>query len=501
MKGSPRLIDIATIRSLPRSTTTWEMSVRDAPAEADRARMYRLLIIVSPGANTIRLMRATTERELPAGALVEALEHAMTQTEGDLVPARPPAVLVDSEELYEAIRLPMESCGVDVRLQSILPAIDPVIEALGQKPGLFSERTLIGTSCFEAELAEAAARVASMEPWRYFARELPLAVSVDDGPPHILVVIGARGVCKGVAVYADETSFRAVDAYTSAAHDGGGAIVFDGWALWFDPASATRPALRRAISQRGLAVSHALYPRFQKFCRGEPPLELTDRHEARRVELVLHAVAALIDEHGEALVDGTYERSSHELPGGLVHVEARPALGPGPRVPAEEDEDESPFVDEPPLDPAALPRLLPDDHVMLVATLPARSIARVAPELSDELSGKVGCLVIRGTKKTARAAAKTLSQLHALAFGVREDRGRTLEIIFGLAPQGLAGVVSVFGATHDQPLLTEELFNAIGDDASHVTVVFSGGGARRPKASFAPADILAAIRLRLIDWS
>lgn len=499
MKGGPRLIDIATIRSLPRSTTTWEMSLRDAPAEADRARMYRLLIIVSPGANTIRLMRATTDRALPPAALVEALEHAMTQTEGDLVPARPPAVLVDSEELFDAIRLPMESCGVEVRLQGVLPAIDPVIEALGQKPGLFSERTLIGTSCFEAELAEAAARVASREPWRYFVHELPLAVSVGDGPPHILVVIGTTGVCAGVAAYHDEASYRAATAFTSAERTAGGPIPFDGWVLLFDPASATRPALRRAIAQRGLPVAHALYPHYKKFSAGEPPLELTDRHEARRVEHMLHALAGLIDEHGDALLDGTWERSRHELPGGPMQIEARPDLGTS-RTPDDGD-DESPFVDEPPLDPSALPRLLPDDHIMLVATVPASSITRVAPELTDALSGDVPCLVIRGTKKCARAAAKSLSQLHGLAFGVRNDRGRDLEIIFGLTTKGLAGVVSVFGATHDQPRLAEELTNAIGDDASHVTVLFSGGGARRPKATFEPADIVAAIRLRLVDWS
>ncbi len=474
------------------------MSFRDAPYEADRAGIYRLLIIVSTGANTIRLMRATTDRAIGPASLVEALEHAMNQTDGDLVPARPPAILVDDPEILEAIELPMRSCGVEVKLHPTLPAIGPVLEALDNKPGLFSDRSLIGTRCAERELAEAACRIAAAEPWRYFLDELPLAVKIENGPTRIVVVLGTLGHCLGIACYDDDDAYQRAIACQSSAP-----MAFDGWSLLFEPACAAPAARRRAIASRELPVAHALYPLYQQFRDGEQPAELSDSRTASEVVRILHAVAALVETCGEAMIDGNWEQSQHDLPGGRVDICARPDLATvGAEMLGEVEDDANPFIDSLPGEEMALPRLIPDDHIMLVTHAPAAFVAQVAPDLAHELAhDEVPCLVIRSTKKNARLAAKSLGELHGLAFGVREERGRDVELIFGLRSNGLAGIISAFGTTHDEPQLAEELASVIGADATHVTVLMVGGGTRRPPASLQLGDIVGAVRLRLVDWT
>lgn len=477
------------------------MSFRPAPEEADRAGIYRLLIVVSSGANTIRLMRATTDRALSPGVIVAALEDAMTQAEGDLVPARPPAILVDDPALLDAIELPMRSCGVEVRLERSLPAIDPVLEALGQRRGLFSDRTLIGAGCYEAELADAAARIATTEPWRYFIEELPLAVSFGNEDPCIVVVLGTMGQCHGIACYQDEATFHQALA-EAPGRAPGDPIPFDGWSLLFDPACAVPAAHRAALARRDLPICHALYPRFQRFVTGAPPLELTDRNHARRVEHTLHALVALVEEHGDELIDSTYVASKHQLPGGSVSISARRDLAAPAEAELEEDE-LSPFIEEEiggwmPPDPM-FERLIPADHMMLVTEVPAEHIASAAPELAVSLQEpEISCLVIRSTKKNARLAAKALRDVDGLGFARGEEQGREIEIIYGARGAERAGVLSVFGATHDQPSLEEELEDAIGSEP-YVFVVLVGGGTRRPPTQLAKGDVVAVVRLRRID--
>ena len=517
MDDARTLIDIAAIRSLPRSTTPWQMSFRPAPKEADRAGMYRLLIIVSAGANTIRLMRATTDSSLPPDVIVSALEDAMTQVEGDLVPARPPKVLVDDAALLEAIQLPMRSCGVEVDLQDPLPAIDPVLDALGKKPGLFSDRTLIGAACFEAELAEAAARVAGAEPWRYFIEELPIAVHLDDGPANIVVVMGTMGQLHGIACYDEATYSKAMEVQ-AAPPAPRSPVMFNGWSLVLEPACSTTSTQRRALIARGLPVAHALYPQFRHFRAGERSGEITDRMAARNVQRILHAVVALIEECGDRLLDQQWEESRHALPGGKVRIVARPDLiSETPYQPdaqfQEIDDDLSPFIEEDPYDQYGGSdelivgdgiedetdrRLIPPDHMMLVTDVPSRFIAKVAPEIPNTGADDVPCLVIRGTKKNARVALKALQELDTLAFGISVEDGRELEIIFGFNGGEQIGVVSIFGTTHDQPLLSEELADALGPDATQVTVVMVGGGTRRPPAQLEASSVVAAVRLGVV---
>ena len=138
MHDDPPLIDLLAIRALRESTTPWQMGVRPAPANTDRSGTHRLLIIVSAGANTIRFM-APSARPFTDAMLAHALEQAMLQRGADLEPARPPAVVVDDESLRAAIELPMSACGVEVRLEERLPAIDPVVEALAGHEDLFAD--------------------------------------------------------------------------------------------------------------------------------------------------------------------------------------------------------------------------------------------------------------------------------------------------------------------------------------------------------------------------
>ncbi|MBW2454883.1 MAG: hypothetical protein JRI68_10245 [Deltaproteobacteria bacterium] len=138
MGDHPDLMDLATIRELRESTTPWQMSVRAAPASTDPDGRHRVLIIVSPGANTIRFMAPSTGDFTPA-MLSQALEQAMVQRGGELDPARPPAIVVDDEKLKEAIELPLNACGIEVTLAETLAAIDPVIDTLASHEGLFAE--------------------------------------------------------------------------------------------------------------------------------------------------------------------------------------------------------------------------------------------------------------------------------------------------------------------------------------------------------------------------
>jgi hypothetical protein len=137
-------IDRDAIRALRESTTPWQMSVRDAPANADPVGLYRLLIIVSPGANAIRYM-APMRGELRPTVVLGALEEAMLQTDGDHVAARPPALHVDDEALAAAVAPTLEACGVPVEVVEKLDAIGPVVEALGAQTDLLSAERAAGS--------------------------------------------------------------------------------------------------------------------------------------------------------------------------------------------------------------------------------------------------------------------------------------------------------------------------------------------------------------------
>jgi hypothetical protein len=136
--------------------------------------------------------------------------------------------------------------------------------------------------------------------------------------------------------------------------------------------------------------------------------------------------------------------------------------------------------------------------MMLVTHVPASYIVHVAPELEGEMDGdEVPCLVIRGTKKNARAATRALSELEGLVFARTHEDGREIEVIFGMQGGEHVGVVSVFGTTHDQPLLLEEIASHLGDEQTHVIVVLVGGGTRRPPSHLSRASVVGAVRLRL----
>jgi hypothetical protein len=149
-------MDVERIRELRQSTTAWQMSIRDTPPRCDPARRYRVLLIVSPGANKIRHMEAV------AGAasdetLAAALGFAMLQgPNSPHVPARPAAVVVDDDALAARIRGPLEACGITVELSAELSAIDPVIHALSTRDNLFSTARAEGPDWAPASAGESA---------------------------------------------------------------------------------------------------------------------------------------------------------------------------------------------------------------------------------------------------------------------------------------------------------------------------------------------------------
>ena len=484
--AGPRLIDILSIRALPQSTDPWQLAVRDTPPRCDPARLYRLMVLVSPGANTIRQMLPLSEDFGVEGEIVSALECGMLRPRDDQSPARPPAIWVDDAQLAQRIALPMESCGVEVLVKDTLPAIEPVLVGLSQQANLFSHGPLLGTAVEEQALAEAAARVARAEPWRYFLNELPLQVrELEDpaSPRSIVVVLGQLRELEGVASYNHEDAYMQVSSLQCEIEDAERELFVN--SLTFERASEVPKQARAAFKRRNLPVEHGLYPCFLHFDLGGRPDVLRRPQDALRLARDLNVVAALIEQHADTVVSGRLQTLQFTCDDRLVEVVARHDLS----IPDAKT--------EPPIDEHAhaqelrVPHLLSEPHSLLVTDLPTSVIAGRLPAdrmehlLAGEHPETVRGLLVRGTEALVRRACEDMQCVEGLGFGrFLELDGRHHEVVLGYAQGEPLFMLASVPESDDQPRLCEAVAGegvealllvafVVGDAGSAIEVVDS----------------------------
>ncbi len=509
----PKLIDIAAIRALRQSTLPWQMSVRDAPRVCDPAGLFRIVLIVSPGSNTIRHMSPLLEIYGAEGELVSALESAMLHAGPGLSAARPPSVLVDSEAVAARVADAMAACDVQVKVQRKLDAIEPVLEQLAQRPKLFSEGTLLGSNHLELELAAAAATIAELEPWRYVQGEVPLELHTDDGRPNRFVLfLGAAREVEGVALYDNLASWELAQQLEPQNGICGDTIrQLGGCSLLFDRASEAPVTVRAAFARRGLCVAHGLYPKFMLLGGSVMSRDIDNEQRAREAWRDLQCLATMLQQHRDRLADGERFRVTMKLDSGLsFSVDVRLDLQSDPEelaTLAEHDEldelDELDVHDEDrPSAGEPGPLLGELDYTLLVAHVAAGLLRSAAPQVTANESddqAAVPAIVIKTTKREAKRAKRLLAEVDGIHVTRFEQDGRTHEAILAFSGDTMLGTIASFPTTDDRPLASEQLRAGASEWRDRAVLIFAGGGANRGIDRLRVNDVVGATRVELLD--
>ncbi len=362
--------DPAALLRLPEAMGSWELAVRQAPVEVSPDGVTWLVIVTDGRSGFLRCLTAVAE---PTEVeVLGAVARAMTSTHDGLTACRPRQLRVVGEELSAMMSGHLEQCDVATVVVAAQPTIEAVMDALRDRGPEVQAGTLLGSRVKERPLAAAAARVAEMEPWRYIEGELPLVVTEAGSgrPPRLLVVMGQNREVEGIAAY------ESVAAYELGYELG---VPTGAWCLLYLRAFELERAARDAFEQRGLAVSHGLYPRYSLLSQPGERADITVERDARRVLIELEAVTRYFADCLEELADGEEPvRANIKLSNGRrVGIEPRADL-----VPGEEDDD---FVDDYILEPGDEPG---DDR------LPGAEVLSGALEDLDRLEelGEIGGL-------------------------------------------------------------------------------------------------------------
>ena len=504
----PKLIDIAAIRALRQATLPWQMSVRDAPRSCDPAGLFRIVLIVSPGSNTIRHMSPLLDAYGAEGELVSALESAMLHAGPGLQAARPPSVWVDSQAVAERVADAMGACDVQVQIEPRLDAIEPVLEQLAQRPKLFSEGTLLGTNHLELELAAAAANIAELEPWRYVQGEIPLELHTDDGRANRFVLfLGAAREVEGVALYDDLACWKLAQQLEPQNGICGDAIrQLSGCSLLFDRASEAPASVRAAFTRRGLCVAHGLYPKFIVLGGSVMARDIDSEQRAKQVWRDLQCLTELLRQHRERLADGECFRVAMQLEAtGPFTVEVRLDLQTDlDELPLIEEHDalieEHDDLDPPDGEPAPLLRGL--EHTLLVAHVAPSLLRAAAPQaLQSELDEQaaIPAIVVKATKREAKRAMRRLAEVDAIHVTRFEQEGRTHEAILAFNGSTMLGTIASFPTTDDRPLASEQLRAGSSHWRDKAVLVFAGGGANRGIDRLRVIDVVGATQVEILD--
>ena len=189
-----RLLEKAA--KLPQTTATWQATVRLAPtwvAPKDRPK-YRphLVFVLDTESGAIRLLMMEEQRPAPEAVLsllANAIAKPMMGAGGRCRPAR---ILIDDQELAQALAPQLAEIGVGCAYAATLPAIDAVLREMGAHLNRGEERPRLSevpgiTQPLLVEFYAAAAYFYQQAPWRW----------VDN-----LAVIEVRYPATGRAVYA-----------------------------------------------------------------------------------------------------------------------------------------------------------------------------------------------------------------------------------------------------------------------------------------------------------
>jgi len=323
--------DPAELLRLPEAMGSWELAVRQAPVEVSPEGVTWLVIVTDSRSGFLRCLTAVAE---PTQAdVLTAVARAMTNTDDGLTACRPRQLRVTSEELKAMVTGSLELCDVGTVVVAAQPTIEAVMDALRDRGPEMRAGSLLGSQVKEESLAAAAARIAEMEPWRYIEGELPLVVTEAGSgrPPRLLVVMGQNREVEGIAAY------ESVAAYELGYELG---VPTGAWCLLYLRAFELERAAREAFAQRGLAVSHGLYPRYSLLSQPGERADITAERDARRVLAELEALTRYFGDCLEELADGDEPvRANIRLSNGRrVAIEPRADL-----VPGEDDDD---FVDD-----------------------------------------------------------------------------------------------------------------------------------------------------------
>jgi hypothetical protein len=333
--------DPAVLQPLPEAMGSWELAVRQAPAEVSPEGVTWLVIVTDGRTGFLRGLTAVAE---PTEAdVLAAVARAMTSTEDGLTACRPRQLRVATEELAEVVSGPLERCDVGTVVVPAQPTIEAVLDALRDRGPEAPVGTLVGSSVKEGPLAEAAARIAELEPWRYIEGELPLVVSeVGSGrPPRLLVVMGQNREVEGIAAYESLAAYEL-------GYDLG--VPTGAWCLLYLRAFELDRSVRDAFADRGLRVAHGLYPRFSMLSQPGERADVRTERDARRVLSELEALTRYFGDCLEALADGDEPvRANIRLSSGRrVAIEPRADLVPGE---VEDDFVDDDFIDDVLADP------------------------------------------------------------------------------------------------------------------------------------------------------
>jgi hypothetical protein len=279
--------------SLPDAIAPWEVSVRDAPESWDPARLYRMGMVVDRGSGMLRALRpVVTMDEVPP-----LMEDAMRGTPGQFGAARPSRLLVDSQDIADALETLFASDPTVVELCEQLPMIDAVLEEMDKRPQALSRGPLTGTAHLESELVEAAASFAEKEPWRFLHGEQPFSIAFDEEAlPRLASLLGATGQVEGLALYRNEAAYR----------EGLGQSFEEDLevvSLLFHRAHELEAHVRAAYHRRGWRIVHGLYPHFAEVAGGERKEGIETEDSAHALLCALEALSEYLPHRLDQLLD------------------------------------------------------------------------------------------------------------------------------------------------------------------------------------------------------
>ena len=206
-----KLRSLEKAAKLPQNPATWQATVRPAPAwiaPTDRPK-YRpyLVFVLDTESGAIRMLMMEEQRPAPEAILsliANAIAKPMMGAGGRYRPTR---ILIDDQELAQALAPQLAEIGVDCDYASTLPALETVLREMSahldqgeERPGLVEVPGI--TQSLLAEFYAAAAYFYQQAPWRWVDNLAAIEVRYPaTGRAVYAVIMGFGGQEFGLAVF------------------------------------------------------------------------------------------------------------------------------------------------------------------------------------------------------------------------------------------------------------------------------------------------------------
>jgi len=206
-----RIRSLEKASKLPQTTTTWQATVRMAPTwiEPKNQPRYRpyLVFVLDTESDTVRLLIMQDQRPA-AGTLLSLLANAITKPMmGSGGRYRPARILIDDQELAQALAPQLAEIGIGCEYAASLPALEAVLRDLSAHLNPDAERdSVLGTPRVTlpllADFYAAAAHFYQQAPWRWADNLMAIEVRYPaTGPARYVVIMGFGGQEFGLALY------------------------------------------------------------------------------------------------------------------------------------------------------------------------------------------------------------------------------------------------------------------------------------------------------------